>query len=83
MTLKPIFRQSSFYYVQWQDNICGSSLNENVRFLPIQIKKIIKSNMVEIPSSVRLGFCMSVILLVPRVVGVIIQNPSLILDVDA
>ena len=34
-------------------------------------------------SSVRLGFCMSVILLVPRVVGVIIQNPSLILDVDA
>ena len=42
-----------------------------------------KAEMVVNASSVRLGFCMSVILLLPGVGGVIIQNPSLILDVDA
>ena len=34
------------------------------------------------PSSVRLGFCMGVIFLALRLGGVIIQNPSLILDVN-
>jgi hypothetical protein len=37
MTLKPIFRQSSFYYVQWQANLLLSSGEEVLRGSEVEV----------------------------------------------